>query len=120
MEKIKEYLEALDDGTLIQHYNTMCQLYDMDRYIFDNDEDFFNEMFGQDVIRAVHATQYGDYRYSDSYVVFNGYGNLDSFNYASDYIDTDELAEFIIDNPDAFDYDDDLMELLNEEEEEKE
>jgi len=120
MEKIKEYLEALDDTALIHLYNTMCQPYDMDRYIFDNDEDFFDEMFGQDVIRVVQAVCYGKYEYSDYYVVFNGYGNLDSFNYASDYIDTDELAEFIIDNHDAFDYDDDLMELLNEEEEEKE
>ena len=116
MEKIKEYLKDLDDGTLIQHYNTMCQEYDMDRYIFDNDEHFFNEMFGQDVIKAVQATQYGDYHHTDEYVVFNGYGNLDSFNYASDYIDIGELAEFIIDNPDVFDYDDDLMELLEEEE----
>ena len=116
MEKIKEYLKAVNDSKLIQHYNTMCSEHDMDRYIFDNDEHFFNEMFGQDVIKAVQATQYGDYRYSDSYVVFNGYGNLDSFNYGSDYIDTDELAEFIIDNPDAFDYNDDLMELLEEEE----
>ena len=116
MEKIKEYLKDLDDGTLIQHYNTMCQEHDMDRYIFDNDEDFFTEMFGQDVIKAVQATQYGDYRYSDHYVVFNGYANLDSFNYGSDYIDIDELAEFISDNPDAFDYDGDLMELLEEEE----
>ena len=120
MEKIKEYLKDLDDGTLIQHYNTMCQEHDMDRCIFVNDANFFNEMFGQDVIKAVMATQFGDYRYSDTYVVFNGYGNLDSFNYGFDYIDTDELVEFIIDNPDAFDYDDDLMELLNEEEEEEE
>ena len=116
MEKIKEYLEHLDDGTLVQHYNTMSWDYDTDRYIHENDEDFFTTYFGQDVIKAVMATQFGDYRYSDHYVVFNGYANLDSFNYGSDYIDTDELAEFIIDNPDAFDYDDDLMELLEEEE----
>ena len=120
MEKIKEYLEALDDGTLVQHYNTMCQEYDMDKYIYDNDEYFFNQMFEQDVLRAVQAVCYGTYEYSDYYVVFDAYANLESFNSPSAYIDTDELAEFIIDNPDAFDYDDDLMELVKEEEEEGE
>ena len=116
MEKIKEYLKAINDSKLIEHYNTMCQEYDMDRYIYDNDEHFFNDHFGQDVIKAVQATQYGDYRYSDYYVDYDGYGNLHSFSSPSDFIDIDELAEFIIDNPDAFDYDDDLMDLLEEEE----
>ena len=51
--------------------------------IFNNDEEFFYTFFENSVISAVQCVCYGDYRYSDNYVKFDGYGNLESFNYMS-------------------------------------
>lgn len=43
-----------------------------------NDEDFFNIYFGINTLDAVRAVCFGDYNYSDDFVRFNGYGNLES------------------------------------------
>lgn len=45
--------------------------------VFTNDEDFFDNYFVKphDAVRAVY---YGEYNYTDDYVKFNGYGNLES------------------------------------------
>jgi hypothetical protein len=51
--------------------------------IFNNDEEFFYIFFENSVISAVQCVCYGDYRYSDKFVQFNGSGNLESFNYMS-------------------------------------
>lgn len=60
-----------------------------DEEIYNNDEDFFNTFFPNDPDKAVRAVFYGDFRYNDTFVKFNGYGNLESFNYFS----TDDLIE---------------------------
>lgn len=49
-------------------------------YYYDNDEDFFRTFFNNNIDEAVRAVCYGDYRYMDAYVQFNGYGNLESKN----------------------------------------
>ena len=58
-------------------------------------------------------TYYGSYNYPDDYFCFNGYGNLDSFNYWDDEkspVDVDELADWLIENGDAdFEIDTDLL-----------
>lgn len=46
----------------------------------ENDEDFFNTYFDGNPMEAVRAAQYGDYNYTDDYVRFNGYGNLESLS----------------------------------------
>ena len=45
-----------------------------------NDEDFFNTYFANRIDEAVRAVCYGDYNYTDEYVRFNAYGNLESFD----------------------------------------
>lgn len=65
--------------------------------VYDNDDEFFNTFFQNNVLEAVRAVSFGDYHYSDDYVKFNGYGNLESmsdYEYNSlleDY--ADEIAE---------------------------
>ena len=72
-----------------------------DDEVFYNDEEFFNEMFGN-AYGAVLSVTLGDWRNSDDYVAFDGYGNVVSFNYWNDYnspIDVDILAEWLSENP---------------------
>ena len=45
-----------------------------------NDEDFFETFYKDDVVEAVRATYFGDYNFMDDFVLFNAYGNLDSYN----------------------------------------
>ena len=43
-----------------------------------HDEDFYNIYFESDPIGAVRAVLFGDVRWNDDYVRFNGYGNLET------------------------------------------
>ena len=45
-----------------------------------NDEDFFETFYKDDVVEAVRATHFGDYDFIDDFVLFNSYGNLDSYD----------------------------------------
>lgn len=97
-----ELLENLTDSELMSIFRD-CNSYDgsfdfADYY--ENDEDFFNLFFENKPDEAVRAVCYGDYRYSDDFVRFNAYGNLESFNgydvkeAAREYIA--ELADYIL------------------------
>lgn len=66
--------EKLD---LVQSINNWDGSFDNLEF-FENCEDFFDEYFNSPG-EAVRATYFGDYRYADEYVRFNGYANLDSF-----------------------------------------
>jgi hypothetical protein len=68
--------------------------------IFDNESEFFNMHF-DNAIDAVMATCYGNYNYTDKFVVFNGYGNLETLDSLSDkdLVDSiDAIAEDVADN----------------------
>ena len=47
------------------------------------------------------------------YFTFNGYGNIITTDYPEDFMDIDELAEYIVDNDDPL-YDDDIDKLLED------
>ena len=89
-----------------------------------NDEDFF-ECYFENKIEVARAICYGDYNYTDDYVRFNGYGNLESFS-EYDMIEElkdsiDEIVENLIEYKDCICINDgNLEELLDEEEEEEE
>lgn len=99
-EFIRDYLENLDDIELIDQWNGYCLENDMDNYINDNDENFFEDYFSNNINEAIRAVCYGDYRYMDDYVVFNGYANLDSFSGydLKDHIYISDLASYLEDN----------------------
>ena len=97
---IIDYLINLKDDELLDLWNEYCLEEDMDSYIYYNDEYFFEEYFANNVTEAVRAVCYGDYRYMDTFVVFNGYGNLESF-FSRDldsYIYISDLASYLEDN----------------------
>lgn len=59
---------------------------------FPNDEDFFNTFYMNKPYKLVQAISYGNYKYSDKFVTFNGYGNLKSV-YEIPY--EDDCAELV-------------------------
>ena len=97
---IIDYLINLKDDELIDQWNEYCFEENMDGCIYYNDEYFFEEYFRNNVTEAVRAVCYGDYRYMDTFVVFNGYGNLESFfsRNLDDYIYIEDLASYLEDN----------------------
>lgn len=86
-----------------------------------NDEEFFKTYFGNDIMEGIRATQYGDYRYNDEYVKFNGYGNLDSCNYImGEYEDNiEEIVDRLIDVSSHVYLEGELEELVDSLEEEE-
>ena len=101
-EKVYKYIELdyenLSDNEKVSLWNEYCSEESIDSEIFTNDDEFFEMFFANDVIKAVQATQYGKYNYSDDYVMFDGYGNLDSFNNPISEIDETELLKWLIEN----------------------
>lgn len=99
---VKAALEQLDDNALISAWN---EYGNGDDWIYNNDEYFFEENFTKP-IDAVRAVAFGDYRHGDTYVKFNGYANLDSFDSVSDHVDFDSLAVYVWENRlDCIDWD---------------
>ena len=45
---------------------------------YENDEYFFSNYFSGNVMEAVRAVSFGDYNYSDDFVKFDSYGNLET------------------------------------------
>jgi hypothetical protein len=105
-EKVYKYIELSEEYDFdsiedkIRLHNEYCSENDyMDDYIYENDEDFLNEHFSSPD-KAVRAAIYGDYRYMDNYVVFNGYANLESFDeYGADkHLMLDEAIAWKLEN----------------------
>lgn len=121
MEKLKKYL--LENLETLREIVSAINCYDnsldyLDYYL--NDEDFFNVYFDNNVIEAVRSVCYGDYNFSDDYVKFNGYGNLETcneFDFEEKLKDNiDEIIERLICLKDDIDiYDNELKEILEKE-----
>lgn len=86
---------------LCQNFDTLEELYESltdveglhcDSYL-ENEESVLNEMFSEDTSYSdvIKKTVMGDYRWTDSFVRFDGYGNLESTNNLPYEVDFDEL-----------------------------
>lgn len=99
LEAITDYLNHLDNAELVSIHNEYCQIAKMDSdEIYNNDEEFFNMFFEGKVLEAVRVVSFGEYRYQDEFVVFNGYGNLETFNNPADNVDIAAIAADILEN----------------------
>ena len=102
-EKIMNAIGAMSTEDVIDLWNECIQDAGYtDDEIFSNDEAFFTDMFISPY-DAVLAAAYGDWHVNDDYVCFDGYGNLRSFRGWQDDnspVDTDILADWLIENPD--------------------
>lgn len=86
---------------------------------YENDDNFFNTYFNNNVIEAVRAVSFGDYNYSDDYVRLDAYGNLESaseYEYYSELENyADEIAERYLELVESGDIND-VAEVIDEEE----
>lgn len=90
-EQIKDAIKVMTDLDIMQLNNTFCDISSyVGLYIYINDEDFFQDYF-KNRIDIARAISYGDYRFSDEYVRFDGYGNLESM----DFLDLNDLADCV-------------------------
>ena len=98
-EALASFVDGLDERNLVSLWNEYCLegKGHMNDFIYFNDEDFFIENFNNpyDVVRCIH---FGDYKYNDKYVIFNGYANLESFNDPEEKVYKSELVEWLVDN----------------------
>ena len=96
-EMLREKLQGLlleDTGclmTIVQELNNWNGNLDYLR-VYENDEEFFEMFFEGKPMEIARMTYYGDYKYMDEYVRFNGYGNLETL---SDYQYEKELKDNI-------------------------
>lgn len=110
LKKLKEELSTDELKEMAKDINNWNGSLDYLDY-YENDEYFFEMMFGTKVDDAVRAVCYGTYEYMDDYVRFNAYGNLDScseFEYEKEIEDNaEEIIEAYLDEIENM-YDDDL------------
>ena len=80
-ESIKKCLLGNEEELLniVNEINSFNGSLDFLEY-WENDEDFFNTFFADNPMEVARATFYGNYKYCDPYVRFNGYRNLESFD----------------------------------------
>lgn len=107
-EKIIEFIKDISNFEEI--YDLVYSINSHDESLIDleyhyNDEEFFNIFFGINTMDAVRAVCFGDYRYNDDFVRFDGYGNLESVNkyeLMAEYdLYKDEIADKIIELADV-------------------
>lgn len=102
---VVEAINELSVSDLVALNNTYAIENSIEGEVYENDEEFFSVYFSGGVFEALRAAHFGEYKWNEDYVRFNGYGNLESFQ----YFDTNDLcelpqviAEHIIENPDEY------------------
>lgn len=103
-ETLIQQIENLNESDKLTVHNLMCDFYNRpDDTVYNNDEDFFNEMLHgtkpYEIARMIH---FGDWNFAHDYVRFDGYGNLESAYNVDDLIDADQIAECVLEYPNEF------------------
>ena len=117
-QAIIDIINSMDTGETVCIWNEYKEATnDPDDLIYSVNEidDVLYDMKPWEILRAGF---YGDYRPCDKFFKFDGYGNLKSFDYPSEEIWPDEIAEYCIDNDQDFD-NDEIREILDEEEDDE-
>jgi len=86
----------MTETELIELWNEFC--YDAnypDDVIYHNDEETFDHM-GFTIRQTCAARDRGDYDFDDSYISLDGYGNPMSSNDAIEFVDEDNLIEWLL------------------------
>jgi hypothetical protein len=90
--QVIDLIKGFNDEELIQLNNEYCESINaMDSTIYSNDPEFLEMAFGTNVDAVARAIFYGDYNYSHNWVRFNGYGNLETFN----WFEVKDLCELV-------------------------
>lgn len=120
IEKIKDYLlnNIEEVGAIVSEINSIDGSLEYLDY-WENDEEFFNTFFSSNPMEVARTIYYGDYRYCDDYVKFDGYGNLETIdqygleNKYREYID--EIVDSLLEHYQKMCISDELIKLIEEE-----
>ena len=117
-EAIIDYISNIDNFEEVFELVNIINSYDGTMpsiEYFYNDEEFFNIFFGINTVDAVKAVCFGDYKFEDEFVKFDGYNNLESANRYEVFNDYDfykkDIADKIIELYDVCDV---FLDLPNE------
>ena len=103
-DKIFKYIEIdfenLSDDEKINLWNEYCSENNMDDYIHYFDDEFFQIFVSEDPQEAFRLGCFSNINWSDEYIKFNGYGNLESLSeyQAVNEIDESILIDWLIEN----------------------
>lgn len=99
-EKVYKYLsldwDSKDEHEKISLWNEFCSDQGREDELYSFDEEFFETFFNEKPMEAARAASFGSMNWSDDYIYFNGYGNLESTNDPLSRIDEDELIDWLI------------------------
>lgn len=104
LDEIKSAMVETEDlMSIVSDINSYDGSFD-DVQWWENDEDFFNTYYADDIMGAVRAVCYGEYNFTDEYVKINAYGNLETTNYIQDELEgyVDEIVDHLVENWDEF------------------
>ncbi len=105
VEKVREQIEGLTEAEQVAIWNEYCEKVNyFDDEILENDLD---ELLADKTPSEVWNSISSDYRDSDDYCTFNGYGLLVSYSYLDDSyspFDIEALIDWIVDNEDTLGY----------------
>ena len=117
--KVKELIEDMLDYEKIELYNNYASINSYEMILDNNIDEILEGKSPSEVYNSLD----NNYNFNDDYVIYNGYGYLESFDgcQIDDYIDIDDIINFIVDNQNNLDNDDiqELFEELEEEEDEE-
>ena len=105
--------EELSDSDKVNLFNEYCSYTGCEETIYSFDEEFFDTFFEGRAMEAARATFFGEIQsWFDSYIKFNGYGNLESLSeyqaaelagcYQREIYDWDRYEDYI--DMDEYDY----------------
>ena len=117
-ERLTDYIDGLRDADLVMLHNAYSEAvgYNDDR-IFDNDEDTINGFFSTPWDALEHiADGYSNYH---NYAKYDGQGYLESSSHPEEWVEKDDIVDYIIENDDDLG-DRDIRDILDECEEEEE
>jgi len=103
LETFKEKFDELGRNEKISIYRQyLIEAERMDDEVSDFDEDFFNTFFNGNPYEAARATHFGDVNWSDPYIRFNAYGNLESLSDYDVQSEAEDHVEEIYEYPSAW------------------
>lgn len=93
-------------------------------YYYQNDEDTWTMLYGDNIAEFARASYYGDWKYQDDLVKIDGYGNLKScsdYDYENELSESmEEILDAVIECQDNIDVPDELLEILEGEKDDSE
>ena len=94
-QKLASELKHMDEHELYDAWDIRCETMNFwDDQIYEMD--FFDECFhGLKPLEIAMRVSFGDFNPHHDFFKFDGYGNLESINYLSNFIDLEELADEI-------------------------